>query len=152
ETEDGQILNGNGSGENLRGILQTSGRLTFNSPSTELVENDGMKIVEGVKRAKTKVRVEGRASATAVVMHPNDAETVYLARVAKNPAIDGSADGNLPIAGLVPVETEVIPEGKALVGDFRKAVLWDRESAVITVTDSHADFFIRNLVAVLAEQ
>ena len=36
-----------------------------------------------------------------------------------------------------------------LVGDFRKAVIWDRQQASISATDSHADFFIRNLVAIL---
>jgi hypothetical protein len=30
-------------------------------------------------------------------------------------------------------------------------VLWDREQAMISVSDSHADFFIRNLVAILCE-
>ena len=30
-------------------------------------------------------------------------------------------------------------------------VLWDREQANISVSDSHADFFIRNMIAILAE-
>jgi HK97 family phage major capsid protein len=50
------------------------------------------------------------------------------------------------------VESEAITAGTALVGDFSKAVLWDREQASVTMTDSHADFFIRNLVAILAEE
>jgi HK97 family phage major capsid protein len=37
------------------------------------------------------------------------------------------------------------------VGDFRKCVLWEREGASIQVSDSHANFFIRNMVAILAE-
>lgn len=41
--------------------------------------------------------------------------------------------------------------GKFILGDLSTCVLWDREQATITATDSHADFFIRNLVAVLAE-
>ena len=36
-------------------------------------------------------------------------------------------------------------------GDFRKLVLFDREQASIQVSDSHLDFFIRNMVAILAE-
>jgi HK97 family phage major capsid protein len=32
-----------------------------------------------------------------------------------------------------------------------QAVLWDREQAAVQVSDSHADFFVRNLVAILAE-
>jgi hypothetical protein len=30
-------------------------------------------------------------------------------------------------------------------------VVWDREAASISVSNSHANFFIRNLVALLAE-
>jgi hypothetical protein len=30
-------------------------------------------------------------------------------------------------------------------------MLWDREQAAISVSDSHADFFVRNLIAILAE-
>lgn len=41
--------------------------------------------------------------------------------------------------------------GKFILGDLSTCVIWDREQATITATDSHADFFIRNLVAVLAE-
>jgi HK97 family phage major capsid protein len=37
------------------------------------------------------------------------------------------------------------------MGDFRKAVVWDREQANIQVSNSHEDFFIRNMVAILAE-
>jgi hypothetical protein len=29
--------------------------------------------------------------------------------------------------------------------------LWDRERSTIQVSDSHSDFFIRNMVAILAE-
>jgi HK97 family phage major capsid protein len=47
---------------------------------------------------------------------------------------------------------EGIPAGNAIVADWRKAVLWDREQTTITMTDSHADFFIRNLVAILGEE
>jgi HK97 family phage major capsid protein len=53
---------------------------------------------------------------------------------------------NLPV-----IETEAVPQGTGYVGDFRKAVLWDREQATVKVTDSHLDFFVRNLVAILAE-
>lgn len=38
-----------------------------------------------------------------------------------------------------------------ITGDLSQMVLWDREQATLTATDSHADFFIRNLVAILAE-
>jgi HK97 family phage major capsid protein len=44
-----------------------------------------------------------------------------------------------------------VPDDTALVGDFTKAVLWLREGAQVLATDSHSDFFVKNLVALLAE-
>ncbi len=49
------------------------------------------------------------------------------------------------------VESEGATAGIGYVGDFRKCVLWDREQGSIQVSDSHSDFFIRNMVAILAE-
>ena len=37
------------------------------------------------------------------------------------------------------------------MGDFRTAVLWDREQAAVHVTDSHDDWFVKNIIAILAE-
>jgi len=37
------------------------------------------------------------------------------------------------------------------VGNFKTLILWDREQAGVQMTDSHNDFFVRNLVAILAE-
>jgi hypothetical protein len=56
------------------------------------------------------------------------------------------------VIGGVPVVTvPTQPVGFAMVGDFKQAFLLDREQSTITATDSHADFFIRNLVAILGE-
>lgn len=38
-----------------------------------------------------------------------------------------------------------------LVGDFRFDIFFDREQDAISASDSHADFFVKNLVAVLGE-
>jgi HK97 family phage major capsid protein len=49
------------------------------------------------------------------------------------------------------IPSEAVPTGFAYVGDLRTIVLWEREQASISMTNSHSDFFIRNLVAILAE-
>lgn len=73
--------------------------------------------------------------------------------------IDASAGaGNGPVSfgtfwGIRPVPVGALPTGTAYVGDFKEAVTWfDRNSAAVYMTDSHADYFIRNLLVVLAEQ
>ena len=42
-------------------------------------------------------------------------------------------------------------QNTALVGDFHQAILWEREGVSLMVSDQHADFFTRNLLAILAE-
>jgi hypothetical protein len=37
------------------------------------------------------------------------------------------------------------------LADWKKLVVWDREQFTISVSDSHEDFFIRNMVAILGE-
>jgi HK97 family phage major capsid protein len=147
EEEEEQLLLGDGTGENLEGIFETSGI------QTQAFATD---IFTTVRKGITKARVVGRVVPNAVALHPEDVETVDLAREG---AGTGQFLGAGPFAlgprtlwGLPIIESEGIPAGRGLLGDFSKAVLWDREQTTVTMTDSHADFFIRNMVAVLAEE
>ena len=105
------------------------------------------------RKAITYLRVTGRTRASAWLVHPNDAETIDLLKDGMSQYYyGGPQEGGVQRLWRVPVvECEACTEGEALLGDFRKAVLWDRERASIQVSDSHADFFIRNMVAILAE-
>jgi HK97 family phage major capsid protein len=147
EEEEDQILNGNGTGENLTGILATSGI------QTQAWTTD---IFTTVRKAITKARTVGRVVPNAIALNPVDVETIDLAREG---AGTGQFLGAGPFAlgprtlwGVPILETEGVAAGTGIVGDFSKAVLWDREQTSISITDSHADFFIRNLVAILAEE
>jgi HK97 family phage major capsid protein len=149
ELEEEQMLNGSGAGENLRGILQTPG-IQAQAYSATVADVDPL--LETTLKAKTKVKTVGRSTPTAYMLNPADFETIQLARIAKNPANEAIAGAVPTLHGLPVVESEAIAAGVGLVGDFRRAVVWDREQASITVSDSHADFFIRNMVAILAEE
>jgi HK97 family phage major capsid protein len=143
ELED-QIIAGDGTGENFEGILENSG------VQAQAWDTD---ILTTTRKAKTLVRTVGRSAANAYLFHPNDAETLDLLKDDDGRFYFGGpqADGAQPLWRLPVVESEAVTEGTAIVGDFRRAVLWDREAASIAVSDSHADFFIRNIIAVLAE-
>ncbi|MDI3330136.1 MAG: phage major capsid protein [Micrococcus sp.] len=147
ETEELQIMNGDGSGENLPGILSTEG-IQSQAFTTDLFVT--------IRKARTKARTVGRVVPNAVAMNPLDVETVDLARengdTGKFYGAGPFSMGPRTLWGMPIIETEAIAAGRALVGDFSKAVLWDREQTTVSITDSHADFFIRNLVAVLAEE
>ena len=145
EAEEDQILNGSGSGENFTGITQTSGIQT-QAWSTDLFTT--------IRKGVTKARTVGRVNPTALVLNPADAERIDLAQDGNDRYYYGGpqAIGQRTIWGVPVVESESQTEGTGLLGDFSKAVIWDREQTTVTMTDSHADFFVRNLVAVLAEE
>jgi HK97 family phage major capsid protein len=67
----------------------------------------------------------------------------------------GAPGSNVPpvLFGLPVVETPAISVDKFLVGNFqRAATLYDRWTPRVEVSTEHADFFTRNMVAILAEQ
>ena len=146
ELED-QMLTGSGTGENFTGILN-SGILTVGSAGTD---------IDAVVDAIRTVRVSGRRRPNAMVIHPNDwFSTGFLTAkdtagkyLLSDPA--ASVDQLNQLWGLKVVISEGVAENTALVGDFRQAVLWEREGINVMVSDQHADFFTRNLLAILAE-
>jgi HK97 family phage major capsid protein len=149
EEEEDQILNGNGTSPNLRGILQTVGINTVGSAGTDL---------DAIVDAIAAIRVDRRRP-TAMVIHPNDwYSTGFLTAkdgvtggyLMANPAM--GVDQLNTLWGLAVVVTEAMTENTVLVGDFRQYVVADRMQGTIYVTDSHNDWFARNLLAVLAEE
>lgn len=143
ELED-QIVSGDGTGQNFTGILNTSGT-TAQAFDTDILTTS--------RRARTKVQITGRATPTAYAMHPNDWEDFDLLQDNEARYFFGgpSVIGNPRLWGLPVVQSEGVPEGTAIVADWRFAVLWDRMATQILVSDSHSDFFIRNLLVILAE-
>ncbi len=138
-----QILAGDSSaGEEFDGLLNTDG-IQAQAFDTNIVTT--------VRRAITKVRRYGRPNA--ILVSPGTAERIDLLRIATGAYLGGGPFGP-SIANMwrVPlVEIAGLDDDTVLLGDFSTAVLWDREEATITATDSHADFFVRNLVVILAE-
>ncbi len=143
ELED-QVMLGEGADEDFDGILATDGI------QGQAFDGD---LLTTTRKARTLVRTVGRARPTAFVFHPNDNERIDLLTNSNGDFYFGGPTSNpsAPLWGLPRVESEAMPEGTGMVADWRQAVLWDREEAGIQVSDSHADFFVRNLVAILAE-
>lgn len=143
ELED-QITTGDGTDENFEGILETSG-IQSQAWDTNLLVT--------TRKARTKVRTVGRATPTAFVFNPADNERIDLLTNSGGDFYFGGPTSNpsSPLWGLPRIESEAVPAGTGLVADWRQAVLWDREQAGVMLSDSHEDYFVRNLVAVLAE-
>ncbi|ONK09442.1 phage major capsid protein [Streptomyces sp. MP131-18] len=148
ELED-QMISGDGTGENFEGLASVSG-VQQQAFDTDLLTT--------TRKAKTLVYTVGRSVPTGYVLHPLDVEALDLLQDNEGryyfggPSQSGMGfGGTAPLWSLPVIQSEGVEPGTGYIGDWRKAVLWDREQASITVSDSHADFFIRNMVAILAE-
>lgn len=143
ELED-QILVGDGAGENFTGVMNTTGTQTQAFDTDMLIT---------LRRARTKVRIGGRATPTAYVLNPLDWEDIDLLKDNEGRYYWGGPSmlGMPRLWGLPVVESEGMTEGFSVCADWRRGVLLDRQQAEILVSDSHSDFFVRNLVAILAE-
>ena len=139
-----QLFTGNGVGENFTGIANQAGTLL------EAFDTD---IVTTTRHALTTLRTIGRQNPTGWVFNPTDWETIELLQDAEDRYIYGGpvAAGPKTLWGVPVVESFHVTAGSAWLANWRKAVLWDRQQATISVSDSHADFFIRNMIAILAE-
>ena len=150
-SEEFHILYGDGSSRQLQGILTDAARQTY-SWSDGVV---GDTKVDAIRRAVTKAML-AYYPVNGVVLHPNDWEDIELLKGTDAHYIwvtvpDGA--GVMRLWGVPVVVTTAINEGEFALGAWNMgATLWDREDASIRIAEQHDDFFIRNMVLVLAEE
>jgi HK97 family phage major capsid protein len=144
---DAQILNGNGTAPNIRGILNVSGIGTYTPGAAEA------RIIT-IRKAITIAQISEYQPDTAV-LHPTDWQNIELDtdtsgafRVTTNPQ-----NALTPrLWGLNVVVTTAIATGTYLVGAFRMgATLWERHGVRLLVSDSHGTNFTSNILVLLAE-
>jgi HK97 family phage major capsid protein len=148
---DTQIIAGDGTGQNLTGILETA---TINS------ENAGGHALphDGVLFGATKIRNVGHAEPDLLFTHPNDWRDFRLTRDSAGNYLGPNVFGNvrgLPLPtgqvesmwNIPAAPTTAISEGTALVGALgMSATLYVRSGLDIEMTDSDQADFVANLV------
>jgi HK97 family phage major capsid protein len=127
---DSQMINGDATGENLRGILNTSGVLT----QARGVDPG----LEAVLKGMTQLRL-GFVEPTAVLMHPTDVQNLRLAKNAQGNYYFGNPNQGdaFTLWGLPIAQSAAVPVGTAIVAKWDEAMLWVREGVTVTATDSH---------------
>lgn len=146
EREEAQVLNGNGVGSNLLGIMQT--------PTVQTQAKGGDPFFDAIYKAFTKIRTVGYFEPDGYVTHPNDWQEVVLTRTIDGIYILGNpADPQVErIWGKPVVSTTAITEGTGLAGAFRMgAQLFRRTGVTIESTNSNEDDFKYNRIALRAE-
>ena len=129
-----QLVNGNGTAPNLRGIINTTGVQT----QAKGADSHPLALIKAIALV-----LNAGYRPNAVAINPDDwVESV-------TPFI--TAGGSLGETLTVPViPTASVPNGTALVGDFQQAGVWTR-SLDVFISRSHSDFLIRNLAVCLCE-
>jgi len=152
--EDSQILNGDGTGENLLGVLQTPNiqEYAWSDGATSPVPDTK---ADAIRRAAT-LSFLAYYEPSGIVLHPNDWEDIELTKDQQGQylvAVSVAMGGEPRVWRMPVVDTPAIAEGTALVGAFGTgAQLYDREEASIRISEQHSDFFVRNAIVILAEQ
>lgn len=138
-----QILNGNGTAPNLKGILATSG-IGTQAFTVDMFET----LLRGITQARLAY-----FEPSAILMNPADFVSMRLMKDTTGnyhlgPVID---TGAVRVWGIPIITDPLQTAGFATIGDWSQAILWVRSGVSVIATDSHSDFFVRNLVAILAE-
>ena len=147
--EERQILHGDGTGQNLHGIVpQASGyAVPAGLPAA------GLSVIDTLRIAALQA-VLAEYPATGHVLNPIDWAAIELTKDEIGRHIIGQPQGNAPASlwRLPVVETQAIAQGKFLTGAFQMGAevfdLWDSRIEVGFENDD----FTRNLVTILAEE
>lgn len=155
---DQQLLQGDGTGQNLSGLLNDAAINDVGELATGTAEADvPAAMIDHIRAAITECQKSEYYNINGLVMNPTDFATLETAK---------ATDGHyilMPFAATnsqtqqiwrVPVVvSNAMPADTFLLGDWRiGAKIYAREGVSVRVSESHADYFVKNGVAVLGEE
>lgn len=156
--EEAQLLNGDGLGNNLTGLLQRDGLQVHNIESTTASDQ-----FDGLFEAMQKVPQATNLTADAVAINPVDYIRLRLAKDGNGQYIAGGpfqgqyGNGgvliNPPVWGLRTVDTNAVPVGTYVLGAFRQGATVLRKGGIrVDATNLNDKDFENNLVTLRAEE
>lgn len=153
---DSQALNGDGTAPNWRGLVNTTN--AWNIGVFDLSVNGDPSRLDAVALAAAEISNagEGEWMPNAMLVHPLDwFSTDFVLAKDSQGQYHGpgpwAAVGNQAPWGIRPIITKSIAQGTQVVGDFNQLLFGDRMQNTLLFTDSHSDYFIRNILVALAE-
>jgi len=150
--EETQLLTGDGTGQNLSGLIANS--TTYDTSVFQTTDT----FIDVLRRAITQVQLSF-FEPSGIILHPRDWETIQLTKTTGT-ALNGTYIFSNPhvvednrIWGLPVVPTVAMPISQFMVGAFTQAAaIWDRSDATVEISREHASYFIQNMVAILCEE
>ena len=151
-TIDSQLLSGDGTGQNLIGILSNATAFAPGSFATGQVNQVITPINADVLRVALNQISVSLFEANYIVMHPSDLAAMDLAKGSDGHYIlpPFSTNENTVVKGIPIISNTGVAEGDYLVGDFTKAGVRFREGLSFDVGYENDDF-TKNFVTILAE-
>lgn len=147
--EDQQLLKGDGTGANIEGLWTVASAFNRGSVVTSPSPADVLRL------AITQLQL-ARGTPTGIILNPVGLELLELQKDADGnyslPLKVNDQNGRTVVWRVPTVVTDAIDEDEWMVGDFvRAARLYDRQQATVEIATQHADYFIRNMLALLCE-
>lgn len=156
QEEEDQLLNGNGTAPNLRGILNTVGILT--EPSAAAADN-----FAAIYRAITEIRTVAQLEPDGLVIHPTDYQNLRLTQDANEQFYGGGpfagaygtggAINDPAVWGLRTVITPAVAAGTVVVGAWKAGGMVFRKGGItVDSTNSDGEKFRSNISTIRAEE
>jgi HK97 family phage major capsid protein len=150
--EELQLLSGDGTGENLHGLITQA--TAFNTGL--LSATAGWNKIDIVGRAIQQITAAKELDPTFIILHPNDWWAMRLTKDSYGRYILGDPQTNVrpSLFGLDVVYTTSIASGTFLVGSGSPIAsqIRDRMEMQVEISTEHSDYFVKNLIAVRAEK
>ena len=153
---DSQLLFGDGANQNLTGLMVDSGVSTVGeiAAGTTAADLPGA-MLDHIRAAITKCQTYNYYNVNGLVLNPEDWGTLETAKGSDGHYIWVSVpNGGESRLWRVPViVSNAMTKSDFLLGDWSMgATIYDREQMSVRVSESHSDYFVKNGVAILAEE
>lgn len=149
--EEAQLLNGDGTGQNLLGIIPQATAFAVPAGYTAPAPTTG---IDTLRIAMLQV-VLAEFPATGHVLNPIDWASIETLKDSEGRYIIGNPQGSIAprLWNLPVVETQSMAVGKFLTGAFQLgAQVFDRWLARVEIATENEDDFVKNLITMLCEE
>jgi len=146
--EEGQLLNGDGTGDNLVGLNQVAS--AYDVALNAAGDTRADQIAHAIFQTS-----ESEFEASGLILNPRDWHSIALLKDADGRYIFGgpAAFAAKVMWGLPVVATKAQAQGTFTVGGFDLASqIWDRMDATIEVSNQDRDNFVKNMLTILCEE
>ncbi len=142
---DQQLLNGNGTGQNIGGLAKAGNHTAFTPAS-------GDNAIDSINRAIYAVAAADY-NATAIILNPADWGAIERTKTNDDAYVFGAPQKLAPtLWGLPVIATNTMTAGKFMVGAFDMAAqVWNRQGTTVEMSEADDTNFQKNLVTVRAE-